>query len=216
MLLKPKSLAGLVAAACLAAAALPAQALLVSLNPSATTVAVGGSVTVDVVISGLSAAGDIVSAYDLDILFDPSVLTATAATNDPSPWQEVPTDDPGFFSDLSTPGQAFISLLSFLDDATLDSIQNSDSIVLATLTFQGVADGSTSIFFGASPAFARNVIGFDAETLAADFGSTCISVGTGSCNQVPEPATYGLVALALAGMVPALRRRPASAAARSA
>ena len=104
-------LAGLLAAGCLAAAALPAQALVVSLNPSATSVAVGGAVSVDVVISGLTAANEIVSAYDLDIQFNPAVLTATGATNDGAPWN-APTDDPGFDVDLSTAGVVQISLAS--------------------------------------------------------------------------------------------------------
>lgn len=213
MRIKKTPLAGLLAAAWLAVAALPAQALTVSLNPSATSVAVGGSVSVDVVISGLTAAGEIVSAYDIDILFNASVLTATGASNDGTPWN-APTDDPGFLYDISTPGQVFISLLSFLDDATLDGIQNSDSITLATLTFEGAANGSTNVFFGANPDFQRNVIGRDFATLDAGFGSTCIAVGTGSCNRVPEPATLALVALALTGMLPAaLRRRAPRAAA---
>lgn len=211
MRFKKTPLASLLAAGCLAAAALPVQAMLVSLNPSAASVAVGGSVNVDVVISGLSAAGEIVSAYDIDILFNPSVLTASGASYDGSPWNE-PPEPSGFVSDTSTPGQVYISLLSFLDDATLAGIQTSGSITLATLTFDGVADGSTTISFGASPVFQRNVIGRNAATLDANFGSTCIAVGTGSCNTVPEPSSYALVALALVGMVPVLRRRSAQAA----
>lgn len=206
MKINKTTLSTLLAAACLVGPALPAQAgLVVSLNPSATSIAVGSTVNVDVVISGLSSAGEIVGGYDLDILFSSSVLSAISGVNNSAPWGG-PVEDPGFIFDNSTPGQVYISLLSFLLDDDLATLQG-DSITLATLTFEGDSDGATSVYFGADVPYQRNIVGRRAQTLDVSYGSTCIAVGSGACSTVPEPASYALVGLAMAGMLPVLRRR---------
>ena len=47
-----------------------------------------------------------------------------------------------------------------------------------------------------------------AQTLNVTVGSACVAVGTGSCSTVPEPAGYGLAALALLGaLAPSAWRR---------
>jgi len=71
----------LLAAAALAAGLLlPALAGAVPLGlaPAMQTVAIGDAVSVDVVLSGLD--GEVVSAYDLDIVYDPGVLTGSWRT----------------------------------------------------------------------------------------------------------------------------------------
>ena len=70
----------LVAAALLVAAlaAAPGQAIQLSFEPSAQTRDIGDPVSVDVVVSGLEtgAAHEIVSAYDLDVTWNPAILAS--------------------------------------------------------------------------------------------------------------------------------------------
>ena len=59
------------------------SATLLSFSPSTNTVNVGDTFDVDVVISDLYAADgsrEIVSAFDLDVLYDSAVLNATSVT----------------------------------------------------------------------------------------------------------------------------------------
>ena len=54
-----------------------AHAISLGFVPASQTLGIGDSVAVDVVISDLNAAGEIVSTYDLDVNYDPSILSAT-------------------------------------------------------------------------------------------------------------------------------------------
>lgn len=181
--------------------ALPCQAAIVlSLVPSATHINVGESVTVAVNISGLG--GEIASGYDLKLLFSPSVLAAGSITQFLAEFGGLANTSTG-----ASFGTGFVAanLVSLVDDPTLSADQ-SDAFTLLSLSFNGLADGTSSLSFGLDPDFERNVVGLDAATLNAAFGSICIEVGNGQCT-VPEPSTYALLGVALAGMlVPKVRR----------
>lgn len=181
--------------------ALPSQAAIVlSLVPSATHINVGESVTVAVNISGLG--GEIASGYDLKLLFAPSVLAAGSITQFLAEFGGLANTSTG-----ASFGTGFVAanLVSFVDDPTLSADQ-SDAFTLLSLSFNGLADGTSSLSFGMDPDYERNVVGLDAATLNAAFGSICIEVGNGQCT-VPEPSTYALLGVALAGMlVPKVRR----------
>ena len=56
-------------------AAVPAKAAMIYLSPAQQQVAVADTLSVDVFVSGL--AGEIVSGWDLNLLFDSSILQAT-------------------------------------------------------------------------------------------------------------------------------------------
>ena len=188
-------------------AAVPAQAApLLSIVPSATSTTVGGPVSVDLVISGLTSVGEIVSGFDLDVFFDPAVLSASFLQTTTTPWggSALVMLEQNFVA----PGHVEFQLIALSDDATLAALQG-DSFILSTIGFQGVADGFSNVNFGLDPDFERNVTGRRALSLGQGVQGTCIAVGAGSCVlAVPEPASVPLVLMALAAAGFVARRRP--------
>lgn len=177
-----------------------------SIQPATSTIAVGGSVNVDLVISGLDAGGDIVSGFDLDVFFDPGIVSAFSLNTVFAPWGT--GNDVLLEQNFVGAGHVEFKLAAFNDDATLAGLQG-DSFVLSSISFVGVADGFSLVDFGADLNFERNVVGNNATSLALDVAGACIAVGTGSCDQkVPEPATLALVLTGL-GLVAWRRRRAA-------
>lgn len=188
-------------------AALPSRAApVLSIVPTSTSVSVGGSFTANLVISGLTSSNEIVSGFDLDVFYDPSVLSADSLTTVFAPW--------GTGADvLFSGGVVALGHVSFLlgaipDDDTLAGLQG-DSFVLSSINFQALTDGFSNITFGANLDNERNVVGRNELSLNQVTTGTCVAVGTGEClvNDVPEPATLPLVLLALSAGGLALRRR---------
>ncbi len=100
--------------------------------------------SVDVVVSGLSSANEIVAAFDLDVTYDPSILTATGVTfgtllGDPALFEA----DNGV---VLTSGRIDFWALSLLSDADLVLLQP-DSFSLATFSFQTLGAGTTDLLF---------------------------------------------------------------------
>ena len=100
----------------------PSSAVSLNFSPSTTTFNVGDSFDVAVVISDLYAADssrEIVSAFDLDVLYDPAVLNATGVTFGTSLGVNTSTDPFDFFSDaliasILSPGRIDFAESSFL------------------------------------------------------------------------------------------------------
>jgi len=179
--------------------ATPTIAISIGFDPSSQIVDIGDLFDIDVVVSGLDAAGEIVSAYDLDVLYDDAVLSATAVTFG------LDLGDPFFFEvfngfDISTPGLVDFAQLSFLSDLELNAIQG-DTVTLATLYFQVVGLGTSLLTFDPDPAFGIDVKGNNASLLAFS------EVGTARVAPVPEPTTLLLTVSGLAGLF-GMRRKP--------
>ncbi len=122
-----------------------ALALSVDFVPGSQTVPVGRPVSVDTVLSGLAAAGPpSVGAFDLDVSFDPSILSPTGVTFGAF------LGDPSLFEALTAssflPGVVDLAEVSLLAPTDLDTLQPV-SFALATLSFDTLAFGNSSLNF---------------------------------------------------------------------
>jgi len=124
-------------------AARDASALTLSFSPSSVSAGIGDSVGVDVVVSDLGT--DLVAAFDLDVLYDPSVLHATSVAFG------VHLGDPAAFEaftdfNLATAGRVDFAELSLLDAAQLGALQTGP-FALATLQFDVVGGGVSTLAY---------------------------------------------------------------------
>jgi hypothetical protein len=161
-----------------------AQAIVIQFVPAAQTVSLGATVEVDVVISDLAGgAAPSLGAFDLDVTFDPGILAPTAVTfgpflGDPSLMEAVT----GFTFFL---GLWDLFETSFLSGLELDALQP-DPFLLATLSFEAVGLGTSSLLF--SEVILGDAFG-DPLTAASSTGSVTVTGGS-----VPAPGTAWLLA----------------------
>jgi hypothetical protein len=139
----------------------------------------GQNVSVDVFVSNLGP--QIVSAYDLDVKYDGAMLSFFDVFFDlnlgvPSEVIEV--------EDGTVSGLLDFAAVSLLSDSDLDVLQG-DSVRLATMQFTALTDGNTDSLEFVNWGPFNDVKGRNNE----------IIIG-----QVPEPASFGLLALALLGL----------------
>jgi PEP-CTERM motif len=172
-------------------------AAVLSLTPASQATAVGGTVSVAVVISGLSSVSQIVSAFDLNVLYNATLLGQNGvASFSAEASMGGPTN--AVFDTLGTAsGDAAGNAFTFSSDADLVALQG-DSFTLFTMNFTGLSAGAAFLDFGAGPLFNRLVVGKNGGKLDLTYVGACVAVGGATCaTTVPEPTSYGLVALAL-------------------
>ncbi len=172
-----------------------AGAISIGFSPGSQTVGLGNSAFVDVTISDL--AGEVVSAYDLDVAYDPAILTATDVVFGPL------LGDEFFFEvfndfDLSGSGVVDFAQLSLLSDFELASMQP-DAFVLATIEFDAIGEGTSSLDFVAP----LEIRGLGGSTLDVDPASGSVTVPA----PIPEPITMLAVGLSITGLGGYIRKR---------
>jgi hypothetical protein len=160
---------------------------------------------VDIVVAGLEASDpdEIVSAFDLDVSYDPAIVVATGVTfytslGGPEEW---------FYGAVLEVGLVDLWEVSLLSDVELQGLQG-DSVVLASLTFVALAAGTTAIAFVPDLVFGIDVKGLNAEILALEASEGSITV---EGSQIPEPGTALLLACGLARLALSRHRRRTSA-----
>jgi hypothetical protein len=129
-------------------------------TPSESSVPVNGTVTVTITAPGLTGVSppQIVSAFDLDVLYNAAVLQLTDVTFGPSLNPSLQR------SSASTPGVVDLAELSWQSDAVLQQVQP-ETVLLATLTFTAIGQGTSMIALGTDPHFGRDVKGLEAQVL---------------------------------------------------
>jgi hypothetical protein len=169
--------------------------------PSSATATVGASLGIDVVISGLGAGVlPSVSAFDLTVEFDSSVLSATGVTfgallGDPSTLEAITAS-------TISPGSVNFAEVSLLLPSALDALQPA-SFSLASLTLQAVGPGTSTLGF--VPGTVPGVPGLDISDAFGDLLSLTASDGAVDV-AVPEP-TAVLLILRGTALVPVMARR---------
>lgn len=179
--------------------AVQAEAIpIVSVSPSSTSVAVGDTFSIDILVSGLGA-GEEVGGYSLFLAFDSSKIKGTGYTDDPDSKMSPGTAFPpvGFGAGGASPLELF-----FVADAGTDLSTQGGGFRLARVTFEAIAPGLSRLKLSKIGSFLSDGAGADLPA-TAQHGSVCVGDPAGC--KVPEP---GLLALLGAGLSAfAMRRR---------
>ncbi len=183
--------------------AAPARSATIGFSPQTILAAVGDSFLLDVVVSDL--AGEIVSAYDLDIVFDAAVIQLDSISL--SDALGAPSLFEAFLSSSTGPGLADLAGVSLLSDAALLARQGGASVTLATLGFTRTGTDDTTLDF-VLDAF-NDVKGAQARIL--DLAVRPGTVGSPGEAPIPEPGASLAFAVGLLTLGGALHRRRPSA-----
>jgi hypothetical protein len=185
----------------------------VSITPAIASVAQGGNVTATVRIDGLLSVPDQLSAYDLRITYDPGLLTFVSQSFLADAFMGSGSELESFTNGAGVAVDIVDSF--FTDPADLVTAQSGvDGFNLFSLTFTAASvDAFTNLGFSLIPKISPMVLGNNnGNPLDATYVGSCVEIGAGSCSgvtPVPEPGTFGLMAMGLlaAGAVGRARRR---------
>jgi hypothetical protein len=186
-------------------AAQPAQAVAIQFTPDTSAGFVGDVFNIDVFVSGLSAgeSREIVSAFDLDVFYDPTILNATSVTFGAALGL---ADIDTFTSSFLSSGRIDFANVSLLRNDQLGDLQG-DSVLLASLTFSAIGIGSSALTFDTLTPPGIDLVGRDPfERLPIDTAGSALLTVNERPASVPEPGTLLLLGMGLLGLLAARKR----------
>lgn len=186
--------------AAMALLGITAQGSTLSFSPSAQFIASGASTSVDIVVSGLGdPSSPSLGAFDIDITFDSSILSASSL----SFGSHLDLGGLGSiqFSNLATPGTVHLDEVSLELPTALNAGQP-NSFILATIHFTGSS-------VGLSP------LAFQHASLSDENGASLLDVITGSgsitvraANAVPDASSTTSMMMSAVGLLGWYGSRP--------
>ena len=213
-----KTFLALMAAAILSVLiSLPASAITIGFQPATQDVTLGDSLAVNLVISDL---GDYtppsLSTFDLNVLFDPAILTIDPTDSDNDFVIDSVVIDPtnqldlwGFGMNLVSAGMTGAGILNIYDLSfdTTDDLNNfqAGSFTLATIAFDAVGPGTSGLAVDPATMILGDAAGDPLFQVALMDGT--VNVTQPPVAPVPEPATCLLMGAGLAGLFGRRRRK---------
>jgi outer membrane autotransporter protein len=151
-----------------------AHAIDLVLTPSTGAIKVGDTLNVDVLLTGLNANSEIVSAFDLDLLFNPQIFSMSAVQ-----FSQLLGTDSLATANTATAGRIDFSNVSLLPNASLATLQGTSGTVrIATISLTATGAGQGTLTFDQQTPPGTLVIGSNpAARLTLDnVGSATFSV----------------------------------------
>ncbi len=191
---------------------MPASAITIDFQPASQDVIIGDSLAVDLVISGLGdGVSPSLSTFDIDILFDPTILGLDTTDSDFDGVIDSVVIDPTSQLDIWDFGTNWVSAsvtgagVLNIYDLSLDSENDlntyqADSFTLATITFDAISVGTSTLSID------QTTIQLGDAAFPPNSLTATLTDGSVNVNPVPEPATCLLMGVGIAGLL-GLRRK---------